>query len=237
MRVFFLYLFLVCFLFFIGLSFVLKFGRIEEISFETEGPWMKKEKIIKELKKKTHPYIGQWVWSLSIEKLKLLILSHPDVESIEIFRIFPNQFRIILPVDKTVLLFLGNKGLLPVTSKGFFKESLPVSLAPDLPILRGRFFFNHIESRKTALELLKHLPSEGLFSKKSVSEIKYSKKDKSFNIYLINLSSPIRIGENLSEFRPDRIESVLKYLKQNKINWRVMDARFSKKIIVNLKNF
>ena len=208
---------------------------MKEISFE--GTWLKtKKEAASELEKKTRPFIGKFIWHLPLHKLQSIVQSYPDVENIQILRVWPNKFRVILLSDTPVLLLWGNQGLHPVTAKGALQKPLPQISTPDIPLLRGKIFFNQINLRKQAVQLFFHLPKKGLFSQNSISEIKYSKKDQGFYIYLINSPSPIRVGRSLSEFRPDRVESVLKYLQQKKIKWHVMDARFSQKIVVGLNS-
>ena len=212
---------------------------IAEIEFSARRFWLEedqKNQLISELKEKTKPYLGLGIWTLSIRELGELVKQHPKVESVRVLRFWPNRFHVVLFSEPPVLLWMGYKKFYPITEKGKKLAPIPITRIPDLPILRGRIFFDQEEWRKKAVRLIQLLPKTGRFSKENVSEITYSTKDSNFYLYLISFSSPIRVGENLLEFRPDRVENVLRYLEQKKINWRVIDARFSQKVVVSLDN-
>ena len=233
----FLYLFLGFFLIVISFSFFSRFARVERVSFSTQGSGLKpdeQKKLIEELERKTAPYKGMWVWSLPIHKLKKIIRSHPQVKQVRISRTWPNRFLVLLLPEKPMFLIMGNKVFYPTAVDGELLEPVNSSKAPDLPFLRGAEFFKQKNLREKIARLFLHLPKKGLFSQSNISEIAYSKNDQNFYMYLLQSGRPVRIGERLSEFRPDRVESVLKYLEQKKIKWRVIDARFYQKVIVSL---
>ena len=230
-----LYLFLSIFICSIVYSFYFDWTRVNQISFSVQGSWMKKkDQVLSDLKKETHPLLGQRIWKVSIQDIHKAVQDHPQVEEVQVLRSWPSSFHVRLLSSKPLLLLMGNKVFHPITEKGGMLPSLKIHDLPDLPFLRGNVFFKSIEMRKKAVSLVQHLPQKGYFSQNSISEIKYSKKDSSFYLYLLDSGSVVRIGENLSEFRPDRIESVLAYLKQKQINWQAIDARYSQKVIVSL---
>lgn len=227
MRFVFVYLFLFIFFISIFFAFFSKWARIDYISFSGG-----KNSVIQELKKQTDSFIGVWFWEFSLQKLKKIVQAHPKVEQVQILRSWPNRYHVLLLSEKPVLILMGRKFFHPVTAQGNLLGSL--MNPPDLPFLRGEVFFDQLDLRKQAVQLYLHLPEKGFFSRKNISEMKYSKKDQNFYLYLLQSGKPVRVSENLSEFRPDRVESVLKYLQQKKIKWRVIDARFSQKVIVSL---
>ena len=238
MKIGFLYLFIGFFLL-VGLfSFFSKWGRIEEISFNAQKSWLKEEdqsQLINELQHKTQPFVGEWIWLLSIKKLKKIVISHPKVEQVQILRSWPHRFRVILLPKKPIFLLIGSRKFYPVTAKGGILNPVSnIQSLPDLPLLRGDVFAKQLQLRKQAVQLFLHLPEKGIFSQENISEVKYSVKDQNFYFYLLKSGLAVRVGGHLPDFRPDRIESVLKYLVQKKIKWRVIDARFSHKVIVSL---
>ena len=237
MKSIFLYLFLGFFLIVILFSFFSRFARVESVSFSAQGSGLKPEErqlLIEELEKKTAPYKGVWTWNLPINKLKKIIGEHPQVKQVQISRTWPNRFLVLLLPEKPLFLIMGNKVFYPSAADGELLEPISSSTAPDLPFLRGAQFFKQKKLREKIARLFQHLPQKGLFSQNNISEITYSKNDQNFYLYLLQSGRPVRVGEQLSEFRPDRVESVLKYLEQKKIKWRVIDARFYQKVIVSL---
>ena len=234
----FTYIFLFIFSVAMAYSFFSKWIRVGEINFSTQGFWIKEEEkkqLISDLKKETEPLIGSWIWQVSIKKIQQKIQQNPKVEEVQILRLWPNKFQIRLLSDEPLLLWMkNNKIFYPITKKGSLMSPIPLSSLPNLPILRGKVLFENQSLRQKAIRIYQYLPERGLFSQKNISEITYLDKDSSFYIHLEGWGSKIRIGENLSEFRPDRVESVLRYLKQKKIKWRVIDARYSQKVVVSL---
>lgn len=232
-----LYIFLFIFCVSLIYSFSFQWIHVNEISFSAQDLWLKEDekvKLINELKEQTRPLLGKWFWSLSIQKLHQMVQKHPKVEEVQVRRSWPNRFLVLLLSSEPLLLLMGNKVFYPVTEKGELLSPLASLGIPDLPILRGDIFRTKINLRKKAVRLFQHLPKEGLFSQKNISEIKYSTKDSDVYLYLVHSGSVVRVGESLSEFRPDRVEKVLTYLEQKQINWRVIDARYSQKVIVSL---
>jgi len=220
-------------------SFFFEKIRIDEISFSAANISLEKEqkqKLLSELEEKTKFLKDQWIWKLSISELKKIIQSHPRVEDVQIIRLWPNRYQVVLLSEEPFLLWIGNREFHPLTARGKFLNPIPLSQIPDLPLLRGNIFLEDLELRRKAVQLVQYLPQKGWFSQENLSEITYSAKDLNFYLYLLHSSSPIRIGNNLTEFRPDRVESVLRYLERKKIKWRVIDARFSQKVVVNLDN-
>ena len=219
-------------------SFFSQWIRVDEISFTAQDFWLKEEEkkqLISELKKDTDPLIGSWIWEISIKKISQIVQKNPKVEEVQVLRLWPNKFQIQLLSDEPLLLWMKNiSTFYPITKKGSLLSPILLSSLPDLPILRGSALFKNKSLRQKAVQIYQHLPKKGVFSQQNISEIAYLDKDSSFYIHLFNFGSKIRIGENLSEFRPDRVESVLRYLKQKKIKWRVIDARYSQKVIVSL---
>ncbi len=218
-------------------SFSFRWTRINNISFAAQNLRLEEEdkiKLINELKEQTRPFLGAWFWHLSIQKLHQMVQNHPQVEEVKVRRAWPNRFFVLLLSSEPLLLLMGHKVFYPVTNEGKLLSPLVSSNLPDLPLLRGDAFRTNAILRKKAVQLFQYLPKEGFFSQRNISEIKYSTKDSNFYLYLVYPGSMVRVGESLSEFRPDRVEKVLSYLEQKKINWRVIDARYSQKVVVSL---
>ena len=232
-----LYSFLLIFSVALLYSFSSTWAHVNDISFSAQDLWLKEEekvKLIDELKEQTRPLLNSWFWQLSIQKLHQIVQKHPKVEKVKVRRTWPNRFFVLLSSSEPVLLLMGHKVFYPVTDEGKLLSPLASSNIPNLPILRGNVFRTKEDLRKKAVQLFQYLPGDGLFSQRNISEIKYSTKDSNFYLYLVHSGSTVRVGESLSEFRPDRVEKVLTYLEQKKISWRVIDARYSQKVVVSL---
>ncbi|MDE0119682.1 MAG: hypothetical protein OXM55_06725 [Bdellovibrionales bacterium] len=162
-----------------------------------------------------------------------------------------------------VLLHPSSGKIHPLSMNGEILPPLPSKQIPNLPILRGTSFLKKKEIRKSVIQFFHLMPKQGEFSREAISEVKYSTQDNSLIFILSKNGKSIRVGYNpvksqirgvasvksekipIEEFKKQkeilhkiniktkRIESVLRYLDQKNIKWRVIDARFSQKIVVS----
>ena len=83
--------------------------------------------------------------------------------------------------------------------------------------------------------MLNEMPNEGLLSHESISEINVGKKEE---IWLTHLQTKswIKLGDENTAIKSARVAKVLEYLDHNNLKGRVIDADFSKKVLVKLRN-
>ncbi len=181
-------------------------------------------------------YEGRYVWQVPLKSLYELVAKDKRVKSVSIYREFPSVFRLVIEPHTPVLAYLDRDGrIYPVAADAALLPALPAHEAPDLPVLRGEPFRDEVGLRELALELFKAIPEDGTFRKASVSEILYSAKD-GFKVFVSGADSEVKLGD--SDFGPklSRVTKVLSYLESQNIKGRVIDARFSKKVVVRLRN-
>jgi len=126
-------------------------------------------------------------------------------------------------------------GLHSVTRSG---SILPVKLSKqdiDLPILRGANFHKQEPLRSKAVALLTEIPTRGLFSKQNISEIRYEDKN-GFVLHLVNRNTLVKLGKENFAQKSSFIERAISYLESQRLEGRVIDARYSKKVVVKLRN-
>ncbi len=194
------------------------------------------QRISTSLRAQLAAYQGEYFWDLPLKKLHELVSRDKRVKSVEIFREFPSQVRIKIEPHTPVLAYLARDGrIYPVATDGALLPAVAVADAPDLPVLRGDAFKDELGLRELAIELLSLVPTEGSFTKKDVSEIVYSPKE-GFKVFISGARSELKFGD--SDFGPkiSRVQKVLSYLESQSIKGRVIDARFSKKVVVRVRN-
>ena len=232
-------IFTLFFFLFIGISYygLNKWMVVKEIQLELkqEPKWdHSEEEIRKTLLTKLQKFIGKKIWQVSFDDLMQDMRSEPRIGPVKILRLLPNRFFIQLQSRKPLLILLNpsKNTIHPLSMDGQVLPSLPVDQIPDLPVLRGSIFLKKIEVRKQAIHFLSLMPEQGDFSHQEISEIRYSSQEKSFIFILSKNGKPIKVGYDPTQMKTKRIESVLRYLDQKSIKWRVIDARFSQKIVV-----
>jgi len=213
--------------------------RVSHIHLEILGkaPWKINEDL-KDVQEQLNQFIGKKIWKVSLDDIWNLLKSDPRVhiDSTKLLRILPNRFLVQIHIQQPLaVLWDSQKGSVhPLSMDAQLLPALPLMQSPDLPVLRGFEFFEDIQLRSQALQFLKQLPEEGTdLSRKNISEIMYSNLENSFLVILSDHGRPVKIGRDLKRKKWRRIESVLQYLEQQNIKWRVIDARFSQKIVVS----
>ena len=227
--------------FFIGLSYygLNKWLVVSEIQIEIqkEPVWegSTTDDIKSLLQQRLQEFIGKKIWQVSFDELIQAVRSEPRVGPVKILRVLPNRFFIQIQARKPLLVLLNpsNGRVHPLSMDGQVLPPVPANQIPDLPVLRGIVFFQQKALRKQVIRFLNLMPEKGEFSRTEISEIKYSVQEKSITFILSKNGKPVKVGYDPMQMKIKRIESVLRYLEQKNIKWRVIDARFSQKIVVS----
>lgn len=159
----------------------------------------------------------------------------PWVERVEISRRFPHQISVeITPKQVFLLSMTETEGLRPVLEDGTILNPIAAEMAPDVIHLRGNNFVEDLSLRKSAIEFVKSLPVEGSLTPTRVAEISYNPKE-GFWLQLVKSDLKIKMGHEPFDVKSARASQVLEYIENRKIDVRVMDANFTKKVVVRLR--
>lgn len=187
------------------------------------------------LTQQMHQFEGKYFWEVPLSKVYELTSKDKRVRGVNVFREFPSRLRLEIEPHTPVLAYLSNDGrLYPVATDATLLPALPVTDSPDLPLVRGELLKDEPALREKALELFAMIPDHGAVQKKNISEIIHTRKD-GFKIFLSEPRAEVQMGDQ--DFGPklSRVEKVLAYLDSRNIKGRVIDARFSKKVVVRVR--
>lgn len=188
------------------------------------------------LDEKLKKHMGQWIWRLSLSQVLDEALADQRIEAASVRRIFPNKIRMTVRPHSPVVLLLAESGeFFPVAMDASLLPATPTMEVPNVPVLRGVELLKNHKLRQQAIAMYLEVPNEGLFNKKNISEILY-KDAEGFEFRMTNSGLKLLVGESLLGPKSGRIEQVMKYLESQQIKGRVIDARFSKKVVVRLRN-
>jgi cell division protein FtsQ len=181
------------------------------------------------------PYLGRNLWGLDVQSLATDLRKIPGVKEVSIDRIPPGKIRAAILFEKIVLNVVSNQGgLYPVTETSQILAKMKVASNLDVPVIRNKKLIQNPLLREKAVSLISQLPREGLMSQLSVAEVDVDSK----NSFWLSLTSPdtkIKISNEAVAVKAARVEKVLEYLQKNKMQARVIDAEFSKKVVVKLR--
>lgn len=213
--------------------------RIERFQVELNGESQENvlfQRIKNSLDTQLKVYEGRYFWELPLKDVMNIVSRDKRVKNVSIFREFPNILRLEIEPHTPVLAYLARDGrIYPVARDATLLPPLLAHEAPDLPILRGDDLKDEPSLRELAIELWSAMPEEGNLGKKTVSEILFSRKE-GFKLYVSGPAPEVKLGDQ--DFGPkiSRVQKVLSYLDSQSIKGRVIDARFTKKVVVRVRN-
>lgn len=178
---------------------------------------------------------GKYFWQVPLSMVYEVTSHDKRVKKISVYREFPSRLKVEVEPYTPVLAYLSGDGrIFPVATDATLLPALPPSDAPDLPFLRGEELRDEPKLRETAIELYRGIPDEGVLTKKDVSEIYYNKKN-GFSVFISGDGSEVKMGDMDFGPKTSRVQKVLSYLDSQNIKGRVIDARFSKKVVVRVR--
>lgn len=179
---------------------------------------------------------GEFIWSSSLQKISDTVSEYNWIKNYRVIRHWPNKIEIKIQTrDPQILMVLNDGQLQPLDNEGVALPRIGFKESPSLPFLRGHNFQNQIPLRKKAIEFLNSLPAEGFFTKDKISDITFQESE-GFIVTLIWKSLKVKVGYEPSTLVGLRVNQVLDYLQSRNIDGRVIDANFSKKVLVKLQN-
>lgn len=187
------------------------------------------------LKKRLKGFERKKIWEIDIEKLGAVIRGDEWVRHVRISRALPNRLEVaILPRAPVFLLATSRNKLMPIAADGSIVTSVNESLLPDIPILRGDRFLRDADLRHRAVDFARRLPVEGPLSLAKIAEMSWS-QDEGFVILLLPSRTEVKLGELRADLKIARVEQIIEYLNAHGLKGRVIDASFSKKVLVRLR--
>lgn len=215
------------------------FFNISKVEVILENPSPGQEPFLKplvaSLEADLRKYQGVSLWNIKLSKISRSVSGLNWVEGLNIKRSWPSTLQVHLRAYEVKLLYIGKDGkLVPVIRDGTFLDPVQAQQAPDVALLEGEVFFKKNELRKKAVAVIDQIPSEGSFSKKTISEIRYDNKE-GFWMTLIKTGVQVKMGEDQVALKASRVSQVVDYLDSRQFDARVIDANLSKKVLVRLR--
>ncbi len=192
------------------------------------------EVLKKDLNDKLTSVIDKKVWQIELTSLRADLMKNNWFKMVAISRLFPNKLSLALDIEAPIALLTNNLEIFAVSESGALLAPMKSTYLPVLPILKGENFFRNLELRKSAVSLLKDLAINSEFSPKTIAEMTYSKEE-NFNLLILPSKSIVKMSADHVAIKASRIAQVIEYLNSNQMNSRVIDARFSKKVLVRLR--
>jgi cell division protein FtsQ len=214
--------------------------QVNQIEIELEDSKNNKNQYWGDLIGKIRPQLKEFenknLWQVPLLRVAEKFQSEIWVKSVSVSRSWPQKLIVKIKNKEIKLLGINTEGrLIPIESNGDLLPPISWSDAPKKPLLRGLNFMTQITLRKKILDFIDLLPREGSFNEKQISDFTYNDTD-GFVATIVWKSLQINLGFEPSTLVLLRVSQVLDYLQSRNINVRVIDANFSKKVLVKLRN-
>lgn len=162
-----------------------------------------------------------------------LLEQEPWLSSVRVRRVFPNTM--VIHAKPRELLYLAYKedllSFVAVASGGKIVEGVDLNQLPPLPVTVSPHFFENEKLRKEVAQLLENTqPSSELFRER-VADLIYDPRV-GLILSLRVSGQKIILGDEDFLLRAERASDVVKYLIKNQLRGRVIDSRFSQKVLV-----
>ncbi len=194
------------------------------------------QKQFSEYKKELNYLQNIFMWDLPLKKITELSSKPNWVDDVRVIRHWPNKLELKIKTKILgCLLVNGNGKIIPVAKDGTLLPQITMQEAPSLPFLRGLELNKNMELRKKAVDFISQLSDEGMFSKHQVVEIFY-KETEGFIATLDWKGLLVKLGYNPNSVTISRLKQVLEYIKNKNISGKIVDANFSKRVLVKLQN-
>ncbi len=184
---------------------------------------------------------GKAIWDIDLATLRASLGRDEWVQDVLISRAFPSDIKVrVRPKTAVLVLISGKEEFFPVTADGQLLKALPPGQIPDAPLLRGQAFIDgpekieSLKKREEAVHLITSLNDRGLLASRNVSEVSWSATD-GYTLTLVQPKVDVKLGDDHIDVRAMRVAQVLNYLAVNNLKGRVIDASFSKKVLVRLR--
>jgi cell division protein FtsQ len=184
-------------------------------------------------------YLQQNIWWVNVSEIGKRIRSLPGVKNVVVERLPPNSIKVtVLPEQIRFLYVTGNGKFFPVTESSTVLRDFKSRFYPDSPITRDQKIIKNSKIRSQAVDLVSSLPPTGLFSQSTVAEIEFKKNSEGNSDFWLSLIQPdvkVKMNTENAAVKAERVARVLNYTHKHNLHARVIDAEYSKKVVVKLR--
>jgi cell division protein FtsQ len=179
---------------------------------------------------------GQPMWRVSLVRVRQQLQRHSLLKNIEVQKSWPHTLEINYSLPELRAVYQDRRGDFRIlVDGGQWINPVKWSNLPGLPWLRGDWIEKDLKTKESVLNLLGQIPQQGPLAANQISEIQFTELD-GFLLTLIKSGQQILFGNDNFEIKSLRVTQVLEYLQSRGLESRVIDANFSKKVLVRLRN-
>lgn len=178
---------------------------------------------------------GQNIWKVSLSRLRSRILENRWVEKVELWRKFPHRISTKIHLKKIVILFADEKNkIFAITGNGEKLGPIDPTLVPVVPVMYNDKLVKDPELLRKLVGMLERVPDFGGLKTENISSIDF-KPMTGLQLNLIDSETTVHLGEKNISTKGLQVLRVMDYLKSQNQKACVIDASFTKKVLVRLR--
>jgi len=178
---------------------------------------------------------GQNIWNVSLPKLRNRILKNHWIKKVELWRRFPGQIFTTIHLKGIVALFIDEKNrIFVITREGERLGPVEPTLVPVVPVLYNDQIAKDPEFLKKLTKVLVEIPDFGALKTENIASIDF-KPMTGLQLNLMDSEITVYLGERNISTKGLQVLRVMDYLKSQNQKARVIDASFTKKVLVRLR--
>ncbi len=175
---------------------------------------------------------GQNIWTVSLSRFRSELLNNPWVKEVELSRRFPGAIFSRVHFNQVSLLFADKKNrLFPVLENGTKMPRIKANVTPVAPLLRNNNIFRDPARLQNVLSLYEQVPAIGAFKKGNIALVDHNSVS-GLTLHLIKSDVIVHLGDQNIQTKALQVLRVIDYLESQKHKARVIDASFTKKVLV-----
>lgn len=191
---------------------------------------------LEQLKVKMQSLAGENIWDIQVDEMAQSFLPVAWIQDFIVLKSWPNQVTVMIQLapllfaikeKKTYRLFFGSQKWSEAENELTQELQVPIVVTTEKKISQDT-----ISNVYHLLDLLKGFPS---LQSQNIKTI-YWDSTKGFKLKLRDPNSEVLLGFIEDPDKLVRVTRVIEYLKQHKIEARVIDSNFTKKVLVRLRN-
>lgn len=175
---------------------------------------------------------GVNIWKLDLQKVHQEMLDIPWVKSVHLSRRFPDQLSFQVQWEEVALLYVDNNNhIFPVARDGRKLPQTEAVVAPPRPILRNSKIYEDKRALNKLLQAYSKVPNSQSLRMENIAQVDWDKVT-GLTLDLIDERAKVHLGTQDIQTKGLQVLRVTEYLKSQKHKARVIDASFSKKVLV-----
>ncbi|MEM7646407.1 MAG: FtsQ-type POTRA domain-containing protein [Pseudomonadota bacterium] len=178
---------------------------------------------------------GQNIWSIPLRDLQEQLEANPWIERVELQRRFPDRIATSIEIAEVSFIYVDKKNrMYPVFQSGKRGPRVDINTVPLAPFVYQSELYEDEAKRNHLLKVLRDIPQMGLFQSENLASVGFDSV-RGFYIEFVDRRSKVYLGEKDIQTKALQVLRVSDYLKSQKQKARVIDASFTKKVLVRLR--